>query len=760
MDEFTTVKTLSSGGDDGDNSRVIIKTEAMTRQTSQGKHFNGGGGASASHGCGSASRTLMASEGGASYSKGLGAVSSVMKSGYASSSSSSLAVTSANKDRKVTTSVTEPLSDVFDESSSSDSSPQYQRKDYVSSTTASSAIRGRSQSRESEIRTRLQSASPTACWTELDDVKRLLRGKHSSSSSPTTSPSNTLPIPRKVTLETRSPSESCTTDQFGSVWSGAVSGSYGYSTNNNLPSTSLYHSGVQNNLALGSPTVNGSLSVGGSAPFYGVQNNLSNSGVALISPTALNTPTGYGVQKNVSVLSSSTVRPSSSGNDEVSDLKLLTLEKDNVAVRKESERLVMSKDTGKTFMSAAPATIGSYAEDSLKREKQQLSSSTSAERGAEASSFRAATRDKATYAEVGKDQWTLGWCSCCRWWKWLLGLLLALLLLLGLLFGLIALGEEVKRLKSRVDALESGTSTAASARSSRLSSSSSSSSSPGINIIDPLNSDYVDRSSSSITRSENRLHLGAGAKDGVNGLGADAGALQRAVHQLVRAELQSGPVRDTLKGEQGDPGPKGDPGALGQKGDAGFPGLPGPPGQIGHPGLNGPRGPKGSAGETGAEGPMGQRGREGLMGPRGEAGPPGFGAKGEKGPHGDQGRPGPSGSTGPVGPKGATGEAGLPGFPGAPGLKGFPGDAGAPGEKGDRGTSGLPGSKGDAGERGPRGPAGEPGQTGPHGPPGAQGAKGIGGEAGQMGAPGARGPPGTSGDVGPPGVPGLQGPPG
>ncbi len=53
-----------------------------------------------------------------------------------------------------------------------------------------------------------------------------------------------------------------------------------------------------------------------------------------------------------------TVRPSGPAFDEVSgkDLKFVLIEKENAPVRKETERLVMAKDTGKQFMSAAPAS--------------------------------------------------------------------------------------------------------------------------------------------------------------------------------------------------------------------------------------------------------------------------------------------------------------------------------------------------------------------------------------------------------------------
>ena len=52
------------------------------------------------------------------------------------------------------------------------------------------------------------------------------------------------------------------------------------------------------------------------------------------------------------------VGPSSPINDEASskDFKFILIEKENAPVKKETERLVMTKDTGKQFMSAAPST--------------------------------------------------------------------------------------------------------------------------------------------------------------------------------------------------------------------------------------------------------------------------------------------------------------------------------------------------------------------------------------------------------------------
>ncbi|KAF0037843.1 hypothetical protein F2P81_010717 [Scophthalmus maximus] len=318
-------------------------------------------------------------------------------------------------------------------------------------------------------------------------------------------------------------------DQYGSIWPGGVSSSYSYNTiPNNLSTTTstLYQSGVQNNRTLSSPYVNSGFSAGSTV--YGVQNNLAGTGPTALSPTGASAQIVYGVQKNASGagIGTTTVRPSSPTADEAmgKDFKFVLIEKENAPLKKETERLVVTKDTGKQFMSAAPAMA----------------------------------------SEIKEDESGFGCFSCCSWWKWLLGLLLSLLLLLGLLFGLIALAEEVKRLKNRVDALEAITGTA-SARSSRLSASSG-----ATNIVDPLDSLYFDRSSSgsTLTRSDNTINLGAAGPGGDAGSGPrqDGAALQRTVQNLVRAELRSDAVRDTLKGERGEPGPKGDSGGLGQKG--------------------------------------------------------------------------------------------------------------------------------------------------------------------------------------------------
>lgn len=98
----------------------------------------------------------------------------------------------------------------------------------------------------------------------------------------------------------------------------------------------------------------------------------------------------------------------------------------------------------------------------------------------------------------------------------------------------------MKRLKNRVDALEAITGTA-SARSSHLSAAS------GINIIDPLDSSYIDRSSSgsTLTHSDNGITLGATGPGAGHGSAQDSAALQRTIQHLVRTELRSDAVIGT-----------------------------------------------------------------------------------------------------------------------------------------------------------------------------------------------------------------------
>uniref|UniRef100_A0A8C8ZTG0 Collagen type XVII alpha 1 chain n=1 Tax=Prolemur simus TaxID=1328070 RepID=A0A8C8ZTG0_PROSS len=286
----------------------------------------------------------------------------------------------------------------YEGSSSGNSSPEYPRKEF-----ASSATRGRSQTRESEIRVRLQSASPSTRWTELDDVKRLLKGSRSASVSPTRNSSNTLPIPKKGTVETKTvtaSSQSVSGTYEATVldatlpphmWSSTLPAGSSLGTYHNnmttqsssLLNTNAYSTGsvfgVPNNMASCSPTLHAGLST--SSSVFGMQNNLAPSSSALSHGTAA-TSTAYGVKKNVpqspaavnTGVSTSAACTTSVQSDDLlhKDCKFLILEKDNVVpAKKEMELLIMSKDSGKVF-TASPASIAatSFSEDTLKKEKQ------------------------------------------------------------------------------------------------------------------------------------------------------------------------------------------------------------------------------------------------------------------------------------------------------------------------------------------------------------------------------------------------------
>ncbi|TRY65930.1 hypothetical protein DNTS_012338 [Danionella cerebrum] len=655
--------------------------------------------------------------GSSSVMSGGGSSSSMTVTKFSSSSPTTtrkaLSYSTGHTERKTSTNLN---TGGYEGSSSGNSSPEYTKKEYVSTNVAS---RGRTQSRESEIRARLQSTSPSTRWTELDDVKRLLKGSRSGSISPPRSPTNTLPIPKKASIDIRHDSQS----GYGAVLDAGYSGNY--ISPNNLSYTSLQQpssptGGMQNNLALSSSALGSTV--------YGMQNNLSTYGSGLMM-NGMSAGYGYGAKNIGSAGLGTTITAVQSGavtNDDefMKEGKFMAIGKDNVAAKKETERMIMSKNTGKQFAtSGTTAGADTFSEDSLKVEKKIVSGTT------DTAVYKVSTKDKATLAEINKDDTRgagLGFCSCCSWWKWLLALVLGLLLLLGLLCGLIALGEEVKKLKARMDAIDGGAS-ASSARTSRLSASSS------VNIVDPLEASFAES-----VRSDNTINLGSASPP------QDPLVLQRTIQQVLRSELQSESIRASLgaslRGERGEPGPKGDQGAPGVKGEQGFPG---------------------SQGEPGTEGLPGPRGREGPAGPRGEPGPQGIGEKGEKGSPGDVGVPGTAGLPGPMGPKGChilhlrdVGAQGIPGLVGAPGPQGFRGDSGDPGPKGDKGPAGPPGIKGDQGERGPRGATGEPGQAGAAGPPGEKGPKGS------AGAPGPDGVKGNRGDQGPVGLPGARGPPG
>uniref|UniRef100_A0A670I1U3 Uncharacterized protein n=1 Tax=Podarcis muralis TaxID=64176 RepID=A0A670I1U3_PODMU len=243
---------------------------------------------------------------------------------------------------------------------------------------------------ESEIRVRLQSASPSTRWTELDDVKRLLRGSRSASASPTRSPSSTLPIPKKAVVETKMVTES----------SQSVSGTYDttilnaalppYMWSSTLPAGSSL-GGYHNNMTQSSSLMNTAAHSTGSV--FGVPNNLAPSSPALhaglsssstgafspslIPPVKLRGHRERDMQRVwTPVLRASAATTTGSQNDDIlrKDCKFLLLEKENVAPKKDVELLIMTKDSGKVF-SASGTGLSCYSEDTLKKDKQAFSSS-------------------------------------------------------------------------------------------------------------------------------------------------------------------------------------------------------------------------------------------------------------------------------------------------------------------------------------------------------------------------------------------------
>uniref|UniRef100_A0A7M4F190 Uncharacterized protein n=1 Tax=Crocodylus porosus TaxID=8502 RepID=A0A7M4F190_CROPO len=227
---------------------------------------------------------------------------------------------------------------------------------------------------ESEIRVRLQSASPSTRWTELDDVKRLVKGSRSASCSPTRSPSSTLPIPKKAVMETKMVTES----------SQSVSGTYdttilnaalpSYMWSSTLPAgTSL--GGYHNNMAQSSSLINAMSHSTGSV--FGVPNNLAPSNPSLnaglstsstVLPNNCFTPIVYMhklTQRKYSnlfvpclpIIAGSRLN---SQSDDVlrKDCKFLLLEKDNIPAKKEMELLIMTKDSGKVFTASSTGLNG------------------------------------------------------------------------------------------------------------------------------------------------------------------------------------------------------------------------------------------------------------------------------------------------------------------------------------------------------------------------------------------------------------------
>uniref|UniRef100_A0A8C1DZU5 Uncharacterized protein n=1 Tax=Cyprinus carpio carpio TaxID=630221 RepID=A0A8C1DZU5_CYPCA len=407
--EISVTGPISSSTVKSSSSAVKSSSSVSTSITTVGGSSARGGDLSSGYGSISSSELVSGSSGGSvsvsggsmnmSRGGGGGAGSSAGMSAKGTSSSmtvSKFSSTSPSGTRKALSYSTVPTerktslnlhTGGYEGSSSGNSSPEYVKKEYVSTSVAS---RGRTHTRESEIRARLQSASPSSRWTELDDVKRLLKGSRSGSISPPRSPTNTLPIPKKASVDTRHESQS---GYDGTVLDAGFSGYY---TNpNNLSYTTLQQpssptGGMQNNLTLSSSAL-------GSAA-YGMHNNLSTSGGALMV-NGISTGQVYGAQKNVgsagfaTTVTSVPSSPITADDVFVKDGKFIAIGKDNVAAKKETERLIMSKNTGKQFITST-TSAGEDSEDSLKREKKMISSITESTMTAS----RASTKDKATYA--------------------------------------------------------------------------------------------------------------------------------------------------------------------------------------------------------------------------------------------------------------------------------------------------------------------------------------------------------------------------
>uniref|UniRef100_A0A8C1KEI6 Uncharacterized protein n=1 Tax=Cyprinus carpio TaxID=7962 RepID=A0A8C1KEI6_CYPCA len=145
---------------------------------------------------------------------------------------------------------------------------------------------------------------------------------------------------------------------------------------------------------------------------YGVQKNYVTSPSSTLGVGTGVSTAGYGVQKNYSSSPSSTlavstgVSTSGTGtrtlNENVSK-RYLTLEKENIPVKRETEELILTKDSGKQFTNSTPnGTAGSYSDVSVKKETITTSYSESApvksSSGAYYGSTSVSTKDKATYA--------------------------------------------------------------------------------------------------------------------------------------------------------------------------------------------------------------------------------------------------------------------------------------------------------------------------------------------------------------------------
>ncbi|XP_055503110.1 collagen alpha-1(XVII) chain-like [Leucoraja erinacea] len=285
----------------------------------------------------------------------------------------------------------------YEGSSSGNSSPELSRKEFSSSNT-----RGRSQGRESAIRARLQSASPNGRWTELEDVKRLLKGSRSASTSPPRSAPSTLPYPKKAVVETKmvTANSQSVSGRYDTALVDSALPTYNWTSTvppgsssvglreyrNNLATTGMQMYNTTGSTSVTAHNVHKNKAASPSAASVGMTTvtvqGLPNNLVANSNPLAgmaqtVGTHTQVlGVQKNQ--VSNSTVGTSGNSSTAMAlgtdgmldkDYRFVLLDKEKAPSTREAQLLIMAKDSGKLFTTVSSGFSGSEVDESLKKEQ-------------------------------------------------------------------------------------------------------------------------------------------------------------------------------------------------------------------------------------------------------------------------------------------------------------------------------------------------------------------------------------------------------
>uniref|UniRef100_A0A3B5KKY9 Uncharacterized protein n=1 Tax=Xiphophorus couchianus TaxID=32473 RepID=A0A3B5KKY9_9TELE len=214
---------------------------------------------------------------------------------------------------------------------------------------------------------------PGVLGAELEDVKKLLKGRSSSVSPTRSSASVTLPVPKKASVETKTVSVGTQSGQYDTLDSAFPTFSWSTST---LPSSTTVVAGNPTSYTYQLGQVSANNMSGGSPPLspipqqslsvYGFQNNLAPASVGVLTTSG-----GYGVQKNAAngsaVISSGISTATRSQIDDVykRDYRYMASDKENVPARREGEMLILAKDSGKQFTTTSSSLSG----DSIKKEK-------------------------------------------------------------------------------------------------------------------------------------------------------------------------------------------------------------------------------------------------------------------------------------------------------------------------------------------------------------------------------------------------------